>query len=72
MFEDYININKRNIISSICDLITYPSISVQSNNPHFPFGRDCSDALKYFLNLANSLGFRTKNLDGYCGYAEFR
>ncbi len=71
MFEDYININKRNIISSICDLITYPSISTQSNNSHFPFGRDCSDALKYFLNLANSLGFRTKNLDGYCGYAEF-
>lgn len=71
MFKEYINIQKQNIISSICDLITYPSISVESNNPHFPFGRDCKDALKYFLQLANSLGFHTKDLDGYCGYAEF-
>lgn len=71
MFENYINMNKKHIISSICDLITYPSISVNSENSRFPFGTDCSNALKYFLSLASSLGFRTKNLDGYCGYAEF-
>lgn len=71
MFKNYININKRSIISSICDLISYPSVSVSSNNSHFPFGRDCSDVLKYFLNLASSLGFYTKNLDGYCGFVEF-
>lgn len=71
MFEKYILSNKQNIIGSICDLITYPSISIETNNPHFPFGKACSDSLKYFLNLANSLGFKTKNVDGYCGWAEF-
>ncbi len=71
MFKQFIENNKKNIISSICDLITYPSVSTPTSNSHFPFGKDCSDVLKYFLSLANSLGFRTKNVDGYCGYAEF-
>lgn len=71
MFETYIDKNKKNIINSVCDLITYPSISIESENPNFAFGKNCSDALKYFLKLADSLGFRTKNVDGYCGYAEF-
>ena len=71
MFKDYIYSQKQNIVNSICDLITYPSISEENDNLHFPFGKACSDALKYFLHLAESLGFRTKNIDGYCGYAEF-
>lgn len=70
MFQKYILENRQNIVGSICDLITFPSISEETHNSHFPFGKACSDALKYFLNLANSLGFRTKNLDGYCGLAE--
>lgn len=71
MFEKYILDNKLNIIGNICDLITFPSISVEETNSPFPFGKDCSDCLKHFLHLANSLGFRTKNVDGYCGWAEF-
>jgi len=71
MFNKYIDVNKRNIINSICDLITYPSISIENTNSNFPFGKACSDSLNYFLNLANSLGFRVKNIDGYYGYAEF-
>lgn len=71
MFKNYIDINKRNIINSICDLITIPSVSIESNKPDSPFGKYCADALNYFLNLANSLGFKTKNIDGYCGFAEF-
>lgn len=71
MFQKYILKNKQNIIGNVCDLITFPSISEETNNFNFPFGKACSDALKYFLNLADSLGFKTKNLDGYCGFAEF-
>lgn len=70
MFQKYILENRQNIVGNICDLITFPSISEETNNSHFPFGKACSDALKYFLNLANSLGFKTKNVDGYCGWAE--
>lgn len=71
MFQNYILSQKQNIIGSLCDLITYPSISCETSSSHFPFGKDCSDCLKYFLNLASSLGFRTKNIDNYCGFAEF-
>ena len=39
---------------------------------HFVYkGEECKKALDYTLNLAKKLGFRTKNLDGYCGYIEF-
>lgn len=71
MFEEYIKLNKNKIINSICDLITIPSVSAESNDSRFPFGKECSEALKYFLSLAESLGFKTKNVDGYCGWAEF-
>lgn len=71
MFKKYIFNNKQDIIGSICDLITFPSVSLEEPNSPFPFGKDCNDCLKYFLHLANSLGFRTKNVDGYCGWVEF-
>lgn len=71
MFENYILKNRKEIIESVCDLITYPSISIETHNPNAPFGTACSDVLKHFLNLASNLGFQTKNVDDYCGYVEF-
>lgn len=71
MLKKYVLDNKQNIIGSICDLITFPSVSVEEIDSPFPFGKDCSDCLKHFLHLASSLGFRTKNVDDYCGWAEF-
>lgn len=35
-----------------------------------PFGQGNKDCLEYVLSVAKKLGFRTVNLDGYCGYAE--
>ncbi len=35
-----------------------------------PFGQGNKDCLEYVLSVAESLGFRAVNLDGYCGYAE--
>ncbi len=35
-----------------------------------PFGQGNKDCLEYVLGVAEKLGFRTVNLDGYCGYAE--
>lgn len=71
MFKNYINSTQKDIINSICSLVNIPSISEETSNKNMPFGKACSDVLDYFLNLANSLGFKTKNIDGYCGYAEF-
>lgn len=35
-----------------------------------PFGKGNKDALDFVLSLAKDMGFKTKNLDGYIGYAE--
>ena len=72
MISKFLEYNKEDILNNICELIKIPSVSLESEaTPGMPFGKNCSDALNYFLNLAKSLGFKTKNVDGYCGYVEF-
>lgn len=71
MFDEKIDLLKENIITSTCELIKIPSVLSTSSNPSMPFGEHCNKALEYMLDLGNRLGFRTKNIDGYCGYIEF-
>lgn len=71
MLEKYIDSLKDEIIAETCNLINIPSVSEETNNPDMPFGKYAKAALEYALNLGNKLGFRTKNIDGYCGYIEF-
>lgn len=71
MFDKYIENEKDNIITSLSELIKIPSISIETDNPNEPFGKDCFNALNYMLHLGDSMGFRTKNIDNYCGYIEF-
>lgn len=71
MFEKYIDSLKDEIIAKTCNLINIPSVSEETNNPNMPFGKYANKALDYALNLGNKLGFRTKNIDGYCSYIEF-
>ena len=72
MLDKYIDDNKDNIINSICDLIRFPSVSIEDlENTDAPFGKACSEALEFALELGKSMGFRTKNIDNYCGYIEF-
>ena len=71
MFNKYIENYKTEIIQKTQELIQIPSILFNSANPNHPFGDEINDALEYMLNLGKSLGFRTKNIDAYCGYIEF-
>lgn len=72
MIKNFLDDNKDIILNNICNLIKIPSISSEKDAlPSMPFGKHCAEALDYVLNLANSLGFKTKNIDGYCGYVEF-
>ena len=71
MFDEIILNNKQNIINTLCELIKFNSVSTETNDLTMPFGKECKNVLDYTLNLAESQGFRTKNLDGYCGYIEF-
>jgi succinyl-diaminopimelate desuccinylase len=71
MINKYIEKHKDEIIKKTQQLIQIPSVISKSNNPQHPFGEHINAALEYMLELGNSLGFRTKNIDGYCGYIEF-
>lgn len=72
MLDNFIDENKENIINSVCKLIKYPSVSIENlKNTDAPFGEACFNVLKEILFLGESMGFRTKNIDNYCGYIEF-
>lgn len=71
MFDKIIEKEKDNIIKTTCELIKFKSISLENKDSSNPFGIDCSKALEYTLNLGKEMGFKTKNLDNYCGYIEF-
>lgn len=71
MLDHYIENLKDEIVKEICNLVNIPSVSEETENPEIPFGEGCKNALEYILNLGEQLGFRTKNIDNYCGYIEF-
>lgn len=71
MIENFIKDNQENMIKHLQELIQIPSVYSESKNPLMPFGENANKALEYMLNLGKQLGFKTKNVDGYCGYIEF-
>lgn len=71
MLDNIIENFKNDIINSTQELIRIPSVYEKSNDEKIPFGKNINSALEYMLNLGTQLGFRTKNVDGYCGYIEF-
>ena len=71
MLDKCIDNLKDEIIKETCNLINFPSVSEETSDPNMPFGKHAKDALEYALDLGQKLGFRTKNIDGYCGYIEF-
>lgn len=71
MIDKYVENYKEEIIKSTQELIQIPSVNSPSSEPNKPFGENINKALEHTLNLGKSLGFRTKNVDGYCGYIEF-
>ena len=71
MLEKTIENLKNDIVRSTQELIKIPSVYEKSDDEKIPFGKNINSALEYMLNLGKQLGFRTKNVDGYCGYIEF-
>ena len=69
--KKYIDSKRDEIIEEVKNLVSFKSISEETGNLEAPFGEECKKALDYILKLGEKLGFRTKNLNGYCGYIEF-
>ncbi len=58
------------IIKNISQIIRFPSFE-QPATEGAPFGEGAKKSLDYFLSLAEFLGFKTKNYDGYAGEVTF-
>ena len=72
MFDEYLNKNLNKMIDEISNLISFKSVSDEdSTDDAHPFGKECTKALEYTLNLASQIGFTVKNIDNKCGYIEF-
>lgn len=59
-----------NAVKTISEIIKFDS-SQKPPEEGAPFGRETADCLKYFLRLAESFGFETKNYDNYVGEVIF-
>lgn len=57
------------MVSSIQGAIKIPSV-ISDKEGNYPFGEKIDKALRYMLDLCESLGFKTVYKDGYYGYAE--
>ncbi len=55
-------------LSFLEKLLSFPSVE-EHPSPGCPFGKPCADALDFTLTKLSDMGFITKNMDNYCGYA---
>lgn len=67
---DFIKANEEALIKETCEILKIKSVQ-EDPKPGMPFGEGPAKALEYVLNLAESFGLRTKNLDNYVGWAEW-
>lgn len=61
---------REEIIGAVADSVKFRSVQGEPA-PGAPFGVEVGKALEHALSLSAKLGFRTVNLDGYVGYAEY-
>mgnify|MGYP003412628550 FL=1 len=70
-WRDIVIKEKQQLIQDLCGLLAIPSIKdLQTKAESLPMGEKVGEALRYMLSKADSDGFRTRNIDGYAGYAE--
>lgn len=67
--EQAVSSRQEDVVRSVCELVRINSVPSEPKEG-FPFGEGPAKALEYALRLCETLGFRTKNLDNYVGYAE--
>ena len=65
-----IDLMKEDIIRTTQELIKYKSVETAAE-PGAPFGMSTRECLDRALEICESMGFKTKNIDGYAGHAEY-
>ena len=66
------NLDEKVFLDDLRGLLKIESTNGEAGlvTPEAPLGTGINDAINYLLDLGESFGFKTKNLDGYCGYVE--
>lgn len=61
---------KEDLVKSTQEIVKISSVEGKAKDG-MPFGEDVDKALKCALNISEKLGFKTVNMNGYIGYAEY-
>ena len=70
LLENYFAAHRRELVESIGELVEIPSVRGEAEDGK-PYGEMPFAALKKALEIADGLGFKTKNYDGYVGTVDF-
>ena len=65
-----VTFDEKQYLQDLQSLIAYDTSRLPAEGAA-PFGQPTLAALNAFLQLAAGYGFKTKNVDNYCGYAEY-
>lgn len=67
-----LTLNKQEFLQDLKKLVSINSINGNCGEitEKAPLGEGINKAIEAFLEIGSRFGFRTKNLDGYCGYIE--
>ena len=68
--QEWLREHEGELLSDLQKVLKFPSIE-EPALPNAPFGKANRDALDFMLSLSASAGMRTKDVEGYCGFAEF-
>ena len=69
-FYKLIENKKDELIKNLQGAIRIKSL-YEEDSSGYPFGKNVKDSLDYMLNLSESLGFKTHNMDNYVGWCEY-
>lgn len=70
ILNDKIDEFESQMINHIVEVVKIPSLESEASK-NAPFGKEVNNALLKALEISEELGFKTKNIDGYMGYAQF-
>lgn len=67
----WIEEHRDQMVEALRGVLRIPSVQEPASGPGAPFGGPVREALDYTLALCERLGFRTRDVEGYAGHAEF-
>ncbi len=67
--QDWLRAHEADLLRDLVAMLQIPSVESEPE-PNAPFGPENRRALDLALKLSSEYGFQTKDIEGYCGYAE--